>query len=343
MSYDLHRKLAEQFNGSKQWGYRAVDTLVSSIAQLGVLRPPRTDFGVVGGIALRSLGSVTDTQSVTIDAEEKPSKTIRSPVPWLPAEHLHSSKVLGSKQTTAQVQPRALVRFLAERFLREPNCSLVLGTVIALSLQGGSPSSILISAQEGKGEDRILECDTVVLSPGPWLGRLARELLPSSSARSLACAGQKAHTMIIRTREPTTPHCLFIDLTLQDGSRSEPEVYPRADGTAVICGGSTETPLPVSSHQVQPEQAQLDKLRAQANTISSALRDGVVETECACYLPISDRGRPIIGKVKGVEGVYVGGGLSCWGITQGPGTGLVLSEMILEGKAKTADVSRLAP
>lgn len=35
--------------------------------------------------------------------------------------------------------------------------------------------------------------------------------------------------------------------------------------------------------------------------------------------------------------------LSCWGITQGPGTGKVLSEMILEGKAKSADVSKLAP
>lgn len=28
MSFDLHRKLAEQFNGSKNWGYRTVDTLV---------------------------------------------------------------------------------------------------------------------------------------------------------------------------------------------------------------------------------------------------------------------------------------------------------------------------
>lgn len=35
--------------------------------------------------------------------------------------------------------------------------------------------------------------------------------------------------------------------------------------------------------------------------------------------------------------------LSCWGITQGPGTGKILSEMILEGKAKSADVSKLAP
>lgn len=38
MSYDLHRKLAEQFNGSKQWGYRAVDTLVSWVGRLNELR-----------------------------------------------------------------------------------------------------------------------------------------------------------------------------------------------------------------------------------------------------------------------------------------------------------------
>jgi glycine/D-amino acid oxidase-like deaminating enzyme len=44
-----------------------------------------------------------------------------------------------------------------------------------------------------------------------------------------------------------------------------------------------------------------------------------------------------------MDGVYVGGGLSCWGITQGPGTGLVLAEMVLEGEAKTADVSKLSP
>jgi glycine/D-amino acid oxidase-like deaminating enzyme len=29
MSYDLHAKLAKEFEGGKNWGYRAVDTLVS--------------------------------------------------------------------------------------------------------------------------------------------------------------------------------------------------------------------------------------------------------------------------------------------------------------------------
>jgi glycine/D-amino acid oxidase-like deaminating enzyme len=35
MSFDLHRKLAEQFGGSKHWGYRSVDTLVSVSTLLG--------------------------------------------------------------------------------------------------------------------------------------------------------------------------------------------------------------------------------------------------------------------------------------------------------------------
>jgi hypothetical protein len=29
MSYDLHAKLADEFDGKTNWGYRAVDTLVS--------------------------------------------------------------------------------------------------------------------------------------------------------------------------------------------------------------------------------------------------------------------------------------------------------------------------
>lgn len=68
-----------------------------------------------------------------------------------------------------------------------------------------------------------------------------------------------------------------------------------------------------------------------------------VQAEQACFLPIADRGRPLIGRVKGADGVYVASGLSCWGITQGPGTGLCMAQLILEGKASAADISRLAP
>jgi len=170
---------------------------------------------------------------VTIDGTSPLPADARSPVPWLPRGSIAASSSLGTHKTTAQVHPRLLVRFLAERFLREPGTSLVLGTAKALALDDDRrPTSVMVALKEG-GE-KIIDADTVALTAGPWLGRLSQELLPSSSARGLAVDGQMAHTLLIRTKEPTTPHCLFVDLTLADGAVSEPEVYPRPDGTTVM-------------------------------------------------------------------------------------------------------------
>ncbi|BEI83590.1 hypothetical protein CcaverHIS002_0401940 [Cutaneotrichosporon cavernicola] len=310
MSFDLHRKLAEQFGGSKHWQYRSVDTL-----------------------------------SVTIDGQAEPA-TSRSPVPWIPKGNIQKHSQLGTHSTTAQCHPRLLTRFLAERFLREEGCALVLGTAKALALDSdGVPHTLMVNLKED-GSERIIDVDTVILTAGPWLGRLAEALLPSSAARGVAVDGQMAHTLLLRTKEPTTPHCLFVDLTLNDGAVSEPEVYPRPDGTVVICGASCAVDLPETAGDIIGDPASVDKLRTQAAGISPVFSEeggAAFESSTACFLPIPDRGRPVIGKVPGMEGVYVGGGLSCWGITQGPGTGLVLAEMVLEGEAKTADVSKLSP
>lgn len=111
------------------------------------------------------------------------------------------------------------------------------------------------------------------------------------------------------------------------------------------CGAGDNEPLPETAADVKPSPTAIQKLHKQAHAISPVFDtiNADVQAEQACFLPIADRGRPLIGKVKGVEGVYVASGLSCWGITQGPGTGLCMSELILEGKAKSADISRLAP
>lgn len=170
---------------------------------------------------------------MTIDGQAKVSSA-RSPVPWIPKGGVQKHSQLGTHSTTAQCHPRMLTRFLAERFLREDGCSLVLGTAKALALNSeGAPQTLMVSMKED-GSQRIIDVDTVILTAGPWLGRVAEALLPSSAARGVAVDGQMAHTLLLRTKEPTTPHCLFVDLTLKDGAVSEPEVYPRPDGTVVM-------------------------------------------------------------------------------------------------------------
>lgn len=111
------------------------------------------------------------------------------------------------------------------------------------------------------------------------------------------------------------------------------------------CGASDNEPLPALSSDVHPDPFSIELLHTQASALTPEFSSARSETiaEQACFLPISDRGRPMLGPVKGLEGVYVASGHSCWGITQGPGTGLVMSEIVLEGKAKSADVSRLLP
>ena len=45
----------------------------------------------------------------------------------------------------------------------------------------------------------------------------------------------------------------------------------------------------------------------------------------------------------GPEVLSTGAGHSCWGILNGPATGLVMAELIAEGKATSVDIRKLDP
>jgi len=77
------------------------------------------------------------------------------------------------------------------------------------------------------------------------------------------------------------------------------------------CGAGDNEPLPATAADVKPDPHAIKKLHKQAQTLSPVFTSegGVaVEAEQACFLPIADRGRPLVGKVRGVEGAYVGSG-----------------------------------
>ena len=53
--------------------------------------------------------------------------------------------------------------------------------------------------------------------------------------------------------------------------------------------------------------------------------------------------RPLIGEIPGARGLYVVAGFSGMGFKISPATGLVVSEMLLDGKAATVDISAFTP
>jgi sarcosine oxidase subunit beta len=53
--------------------------------------------------------------------------------------------------------------------------------------------------------------------------------------------------------------------------------------------------------------------------------------------------RPLLGETPGIRGLYVAAGFSGMGFKISPAIGLVFSELLLDGRAKTVDISAFAP
>jgi len=142
--------------------------------------------------------------------------------------------------------------------------------------------------------------------------------------------------------------------SLSSGSRSRsplepvtsvsPEIYARPNEIYVCGEGDVEVELPASTSEVEVDENRCDDLISQVASISDHIREGRVTRKQACYLPIVDIGGlgPLIGET-GVEGLLLASGHSCWGINNAPATGLILSELIFDGKANSADIRSMDP
>jgi glycine/D-amino acid oxidase-like deaminating enzyme len=53
--------------------------------------------------------------------------------------------------------------------------------------------------------------------------------------------------------------------------------------------------------------------------------------------------RPLLGQIAGIDGLYVCAGFSGMGFKISPAIGLVMSELVVDGKAKTVDISAFRP
>ena len=63
--------------------------------------------------------------------------------------------------------------------------------------------------------------------------------------------------------------------------------------------------LPDSGNAVVIDERSCDRLRRIAVQVASTLQEASVEIKQACYLPQSDDGNPLIGRLDGLNNVFV--------------------------------------
>ncbi|KAI1406208.1 FAD dependent oxidoreductase [Hypoxylon fuscum] len=357
LSFQLHDELAKEHGGDKRWGYRrCYASQVDCRARL----PSGFDSNIIDGKKEADSSNVEKGSKGLHKDHKKYTKALRKlgapeDLDWLDTEEsLAAYEGMGTPNNTAQVHPELFTRSIAQ-LAEDEGVKIVTGARVTAINRTSDGKAVESVTYEKDGKEENLSTTDCVIAAGPWTRRLLPEI-PVTAAR--------AHSVVIKTPKPVSAYALFTSIMLPSGFPSptpqnargtpavhhplrgqqivEPEIYARPDSTAYACGPTdTVVELPLTNAEVEVDTARCDDIVNQVAGISDELgKDGQVLAKQACYLP---QGGPWIGKVPETKGLVVAAGHTCWGIQNAPATGKLVSEIILDGKPKSAKLGGCDP
>jgi sarcosine oxidase subunit beta len=173
-----------------------------------------------------------------------------------------------------------------------------------------------------------VDARVVVNAAGPWAGALA-----ASAGVELPLEPIPRHVLVTGSFEGTpTRRTLVID--------AQTSFYFHREGEGVLMGMGSQNERP--SFSLAPDETFVaEELLPTAVRVFPPLEEAAVEhTWVGLYEMTPDR-HPVIGQAPGVDGFYLANGFSGHGFQHAPVVGKLLAEMIVEGEARTVDVSGL--
>ncbi|EJT77540.1 FAD-dependent oxidoreductase [Gaeumannomyces tritici R3-111a-1] len=262
------------------------------------------------------------------------------------------------RHETAQVHPYHFTTSMAA-LAQERGVNVRLGTKVTRiitsagasnSKPSGSGGGAVVRAVELLDRNRnnswVIEGVTdVLVTAGPWTSTL----LPQSKVRPV-----RAHSVVWEA--DVSPFAVFTSITLPDGyvpahraakgekrkhSRVDPEAYARPFGEVYACGEIDElVPLPPTADMVEADESLCEDLIAYLGLVSPQLASAPVKARQACYMP-ERKPHPVFGQTL-TPGLWVAAGHSCWGIQHAPATGLLMAEMMMDGRVSSIDPGLIA-
>ena len=338
LSYRLHGELAAEHGGDQRWGYRKI--FCGSLDAKGRLVKRVNDQ------------DVSWKESISLQKRDGPGAGDRLPkvadmpdeLDWVAPETSPEYSAMGTPDDTAQVHPYQFTTSMA-RLSEEKGVKIVIGLVTNIDALEGKLKSVTYKDKETSQLNTISTTDAIITA-GPW----TKSLYPSAPIEAI-----RAHSVTICPSRPISAYALFTRICLPpDFGRTDtfvkskrphdkvvsPEIYARPNNEAYVCGeGDKLVPLPKTTEDVQTDESRCQDIVEYVSSISDELRYGEVTVRQACYLPL---GGPLIGQTK-VKGLLMASGHTCWGIQNGPGTGKLISELVFDGKAKSANIGSLDP
>ncbi|TFK31711.1 FAD dependent oxidoreductase [Crucibulum laeve] len=344
ISFSEHVKLAQEHNGKDRWGWRFVGC--GSWEGKGEVSPSEAELGTgVGrGGTKKSLektfGLVSD-DGVIRDTKVRKSKGLPDDLLWVKDDLTDSYSPMATEGGTAQVHPYQFTTSMFD-LAKENGVAYINGRVKSVTQADGKVTGIEY-VEPTTNETKTIPASQVILAAGAWSPKIIPQL-PISATR--------AHSITIHPKPSITisPYVLFTEITLpstnsQRGKIVSPEIYARPDNEVYACGPGDDSLLPETVDDVLVDEAACDSIHKHVASISQELREGTVDKRQACFLPIvSSGGGPIVGEASTIaKGLYIATGHTCWGICNAPGTARAITELVMDGKIKCANLKKLSP
>lgn len=329
LSFKTHGALAKAHGGDKIWGQRSV---------------------YCAGVELQAQQLDDETKRTKPQDQDTPSQGPKLPTAlnWLLPGSVKSYNETGNPNNSGQVNPFMFTKTLAELAV-EKGVNIIFGSATTIYFAENKKGIKSVQYEEN-GILRSIVATDIVLSAGPWTTRL----FPAAQL-----GAPRGHSVVVRPSRDLSPSVLFSTITTPSdgtlGNLLSPEIYPRPGdmlhdfSTVYACGPDDyDVPLPETSNDVAVDKQACEDVWTAVKSISQEIHNGEVITEQACYKPQirpHDEGEevgPMVGPI-GIKGLWLAAGHDEWGIQNAPGTGLIMSEMIFEGAARSADCESLDP
>ncbi|TLD19720.1 hypothetical protein PspLS_09492 [Pyricularia sp. CBS 133598] len=275
---------------------------------------------------------------------------------WINQDLVSSYKKQGAgdNHDTAQVHPYHFTHWMARLAERRGVCIRQGVMVTAIDYNHGKGVHGVEILERNSNRRATLGDDVtdVMVAAGSWTSTL----LPKTEI-----GGVRAHSVVWEV--DVTPHAVFTNINLPRGyipshrlSRgevvkaskklvsSDPEAYARPFKEVYACGAvDHEVELPPTADLVMVDERHCDDIITWLGLVSPVLADAAVKHKQACYMPLREGGdeEPMFGRTL-TPGLWLAAGHSCWGIQNAPACGLLMAEMLMDGKTSSVDEKAIA-
>ncbi len=165
-----------------------------------------------------------------------------------------------------------------------------------------------------------IPADAVLVAAGPWTSELLEPL-----GRGVPIAPRWG--VIVEADLADPPHHIMEEAGIgsmlaggEDGPEQDFSLVPFPETSAVGSTFLTDEPDPASW---------IERILVRAARFVPGVEDAPIRGVRACARPMSADGRPLIGAVPGVEGLFVCAGHGPWGISTGPASAWLVADLIL--------------